>query len=305
MSTLGALLADATPPPASTDVRAYLETLTTLPKDATTVERAALAGARADRLGYAFAGGYHAALTRLVPGVGRACLCATEAGGGHPRAMLTRLAPREDGEPGFTLTGTKTFATLARAAEALLVVASVGEHGGKNELRLVRLPADRAHVEYTDLPETPFAPEIPHAAVRFAGVRVEPADVLLGDGYDRYLKPFRTIEDVHVLAAAIGYVVRTGLAYGFGRVTIEELFAHLAALMTLGEADPLDRGVHVALAGVLGGVRTTLADGVSHWAGAPDEVQRRWLRDAPLLAVADRVRAARTEAAWVPRARRS
>ncbi len=301
-STLTALLEETTPPPASADVHAYLAHLAALPKTLGTVERAARAGALADRLGFAFAGGYHAALNRLCPSVVRACLCATESGGGHPRAMKTRLTVREDGE-GFALSGTKTFATLARAATTLLVVASVGEKAGKNDLRVVRLPADREGVEYTDLPPTRFAPEIPHAVLRFDGTRVEADEVLEGDGYDTYLKPFRTIEDVHVLAAAIGYVVRTGRAYGFARETIEALFAHLAALMALGEAPPLDRGAHVALAGVLSSVRATLADAAPHWAGAPDDVQQRWLRDAPLLHVADRVRAARTDAAWEPKAR--
>src|SRR5438094_653029 len=61
-----------------------------------TIDRAAAAGFAADRLGYAFAGGYRAALARLVPAVtGSACLCATEAGGGHPRFIRTTLAPRE------------------------------------------------------------------------------------------------------------------------------------------------------------------------------------------------------------------
>jgi hypothetical protein len=49
---------------------------------------------------------------------------------------------------------------------------------------------------------------------------------------------------------------------------------------------------------VLAGARETMADAASHWARTPDDVQSRWLRDAPLLHVADRARAARTEAAW-------
>ena len=77
---LGAIFGDTAPPPESADVHVYLARLEELPRDAGSVARAALAGALADRLGYAFAGGYHAALLRLAPGTGRACLCATEAG---------------------------------------------------------------------------------------------------------------------------------------------------------------------------------------------------------------------------------
>ena len=50
-----------------------------------------------------------------------------------------------------------------------------------------------------DRPPTPFAPEIPHARITLANVTVRDEDVLPGDGYARYLKPFRTIEDTFVL----------------------------------------------------------------------------------------------------------
>ena len=39
-----------------------------------------------------------------------------------------------------------------------------------------------------------FVPEISHAEVELDRVKVSDADVLPGDGYDDYLKPFRTIE---------------------------------------------------------------------------------------------------------------
>src|SRR5437588_11886352 len=87
-----------------------------------TVDRAAAGGFVADRIGYAFLAGYRAALARLDPTLSRASLCATEEGGAHPRAIKTRLAPQRDGA--FVLDGEKTFATLASAAETLLVVAS-------------------------------------------------------------------------------------------------------------------------------------------------------------------------------------
>ncbi len=162
------------------------------------VDRAAVGGVIADRLGYAFAAGYGAALQRLVPSLGdrRGCLAATESGGGHPRAIQTKLA-------GGRLVGTKTFATMAPAADELFVVASVGERDGKNELRVVRVPRGRAGLTIEPRPPWPVAPEIPHAIVTF-DTAVEEGDVLPGDGYDRYLKPFRTIEDVHVMAATVG-----------------------------------------------------------------------------------------------------
>ncbi len=151
-----------------------------------TVDRAAFGGFSSDRLGFAFVAGYRAALQRLVPSLGgrRACLCATEEGGAHPRAIKATLA---DGR----LRGTKTFATLASHAEELLVVVSVGEREGRNELRVARIPRSRAGVVVEEKAPWPVAPEIPHAIVRFEDVAVAEGDLLEGDGYARYLKPQR------------------------------------------------------------------------------------------------------------------
>src|SRR5262245_60367021 len=90
---------------------------------ASTVARAAAAGFAADRLGYAFAGGYRAALARLVPAVrGNACLCATEPGGAHPRYIKAALERLPDADA-YRLDGTKTWVTLGTEADELLVVA--------------------------------------------------------------------------------------------------------------------------------------------------------------------------------------
>jgi alkylation response protein AidB-like acyl-CoA dehydrogenase len=80
----------------------------------------------ADRLGYAFAAGYHAALRRLVtslPADHLVALCATEALGNRPRNIETRFTQTESG---WVIDGKKRFATLATLASELLVVASVG-----------------------------------------------------------------------------------------------------------------------------------------------------------------------------------
>ena len=92
-----------------------------------TVDRAAAGGFVADRIGFAFLAGYRAALPKLDPTLFRASLCASESGGAHPRAIKTRLRPRDGA---FVLDGEKTFATLASAADTLLVVASRGKRRG-------------------------------------------------------------------------------------------------------------------------------------------------------------------------------
>jgi alkylation response protein AidB-like acyl-CoA dehydrogenase len=258
-----------------------------------TVDRAAAGGFLADRIGYAFLAGYRAALSKLDPTLERASLCASESGGAHPRAIATTLRPSGDA---FVLDGEKTFATLASAADVLLVVASRGKDGDRNQLQIARIPAKREGVTIRDREPIAFAPEIPHARIAFRYVRVELSEILEGDGYTRWLKPFRTIEDVHVMAAWLGHVVRLARAYDEPREIIEKALAAIAALRTIAENDALDSAAHIALAGVLAQA-TELASAVT-LAKADEAVRTRWHRDLPLLAVASAARNARREAAY-------
>lgn len=265
----------------------------------TPFERAVLGGARADRLGYAFVAGYQAALAALVaragtptrPYPGRLCLAVTEEGGGHPRAIATSLVPRADG---FVLSGKKTFATLASVSEELLVVGSAGEDPAtsKKELKLVRVRASAATMK--DRAPLPFAPEIPHALVTFEEVPVTAEDVLPGDGFVRYVRPFRTLEDIHVLAAALAHVVQLGRHVVNAPTFLDEAAALLTALERLAASDPDAPHVHLALAGVFARATAITGDLAS---GEDDPRLVRFARDLPLLLVASAARAKRREAA--------
>ncbi|HSQ65668.1 MAG TPA: acyl-CoA dehydrogenase family protein [Polyangiaceae bacterium] len=279
---------------ATLDLEACYETLEALDaRFESSIDRAAAGGFVADRLGYAFVAGYRAALACLAPGVSRASLCATEDGGAHPRAIRTRIEPQGDA---FVLTGQKTYATLASRARTLLVVASAGERSGRNSLRVATLPASRAGVKVEDRPPVAFAPEIPHARVSFEAVRVEPAELAPGDGYETVLKPFRTLEDVHVMASLLGHVVRLTRQFAESTDTLELALATLAALRDCGARDPLAPSTHVTLAGILG--EATRAAGGCTLARADEATRARWQRDLPLLQVAAGARAARRQAAY-------
>ncbi len=236
-------------------------------------------GARADRLGLAFGAGYRAALRALAPAVGerRAALCATEQGSAHPKAIATRVL---DGR----VTGRKSFVTFGPEAELLLVIARTPE----GPLRCVAVEASAPGVALEPLPPTPFAPEIPHAAVVLDGA---PGSVLSGDGYDDYLKPFRTVEDIHVFGAALAYGVALARRSGWPAEPIARLAAVVAALATLAAADPRARATHLALGGALALGRELL--GGADFSGAPVEERARWERDRPLFAVAEKARALR------------
>jgi hypothetical protein len=331
VDTLVRALLAATPP--STDDLATWRSATATARDAhaTTIDRALVGGAHADRLGFAFASGYAEALRALVPSATDVmALCATEDGGNHPRAIKTTLARRDaPGGPAFELTGKKKWATGASAAASLLVVASVGASAGasapashddasararrndasarppvrsetsagRNPLRVVRVSTSAPGVRITPT-SAPFVPEIPHAEVELDHVHVAATDLLPGDGYDDYLKPFRTVEDVHVHGALAGYLVGVARRHEWHDL-VERLLAVALAARAAALADPKLATTHVALAGVLALALREVEEVEARWRAQVDDPEHvRWQRDRPLLQVATAARAARRERAW-------
>jgi acyl-CoA dehydrogenase len=259
---------------------------------------AVLAAFAADRLGFAFAAGYPAALEHLVGGQCLpAALCVTEIGGNGPRAIETQLEARGSG---YRLTGAKTFVTFGRLATHLIVAARAGDKpDGKPDLKVVQIPAARDGVAVEDLPEIAFVPEIPHARVSFEQAEVREEELLPGDGYLGYVKPFRTIEDIHVVGATLGYLVGAARRNEASSLLIAKMTEKLLSLEHLLEGDPLDPRVHVALHGAHTGVMELLTtEDFTHLLEClPDDERSRWERDKPLLAVASSAREKRFERA--------
>ncbi|HYH95089.1 acyl-CoA dehydrogenase family protein [Hyalangium sp.] len=265
-----------------------------------TVDLALAGGFLADRLGFAFASGYHAALRSLFTGMPpdhRAALCATEAGGAHPSAIQTRLSGGDGGGP-LRLSGSKGFVTLGTAAETLFVVATEGQdEQGRNRLRVVMIDAHREGVHFTSLPPMPFVPEVPHAELELREVAVSPDEVLPGDGYTRYLKPFRTVEDCHVHAAFLGWVLQVARRSGWPERVQDEALALAVAIRGLALAEPTSPAVHVALGGVLELCQRFVRGLEEWWPQVDAQTRELWERDKALLGVAGKARARRREVA--------
>ena len=275
--------------------RRHLELLARFPAPA---DLALTGGFRADRLGFAFASGYHAAhrfLFPMLPADRPCALCATEPAGAHPSAIQTRLT---DTGSGPRLTGEKAFVTLGTRAELLLVVATEGQDAqGRNRLRMVVVDAKRPGVRVTALPELPFVPEVPHAELVLEDVAVAPDEVLPGDGYARYLKPFRTVEDCHVHLALLGWLFQVARRSGWPEPVREELLALAVLMRGLAQADPEDAATHLALGGALDLAKRALERCEPLWAQVDAPTRERWERDRKLLGVASKVRAKRLETA--------
>jgi acyl-CoA dehydrogenase len=253
---------------------------------------AVLGGRGAGTIGEAFCFGYQAALRALLPGLmaGRlGALCATEAGGNHPRAIRTRL---EDGR----LTGEKAFVTLGPFADLLVVVASSGrDERGRNRLVACTVDPGAPGVGVTAMPPLPFVPDVPHGTLSMVGVR--PERVLPGDGYTGLLKPFRTIEDTHVHAALGAWLVGVAVDAGWPDDLVEALLGIVATLGQVAAFDPSQPGTHRLLGGALANFDVLLERVEPLWSTAAPGVEQMWQRDRALMRIASGAREARLDSA--------
>lgn len=269
---------------------------------ATSAEMALLGGFDADRVGWAFASGYQAALRALLPdlpGDAVAAFCVTEEGGNRPRDIRTRITPAADGS--VSINGAKRWTTLGPDSSVLLIVGALpaGDDAARPQLKVARVPAGTPGLQLLTMPETRFVPEVPHARVQLDDVRVDATALLPGDGYERYVKPFRTIEDTHVTLAVLGYLLREARQRGWSSEYAERLCASIVLLSELAGAAADAPTTHVVLAGALAQAHALYAEAGSLFAAAGDDpAAQRWQRDATLFAVAGSARSQRSMRAW-------
>ncbi len=269
------------------------------------IDRALAGGFASADAGFAFAFGYQAALQALAPAhidARPAAFCVSESGGNSPSAIqttLSRITPQR-----ALLHGTKSFVTNADQAELLLVAANCGqEEAGadgkaRNRIALALVPARQTGISIKRLPTLPFAPSISHGSAHFDQVPISAAQWLPGDGYADYVKPFRTVEDIHVSGAMLGFLLRNAREFGWPDTSIEALLTQIALHQNLAERSASDSITHILLAGARQQMEHWLQENSSHWALCPDTIAQDWQRDVALLNVAGKARAQRTTTAW-------
>lgn len=264
------------------------------------IHQAIVGGFVADRVGWAFASGYQAALRALfadAPGDRICALCVTEADGNSPKAIRSSL---EKNGAGWILNGAKRWTTLGLDG-ALFFVAARDEaaSAARPAIRLVKVSSDSQGLKIETMPPTKFVPEVPHARLHFEDLRIEEAQILPGDGYASYVKPFRTVEDIHVHAAVLAYLMREGQRLCWPQDWLERLSALLAALGKLSDMPSSHAETHIALAGALAIGAGLIGETEAFWLkSAADPAALRWQRDKELLKVAGQTRELRTQRAW-------
>lgn len=228
--------------------------------------------------GLAFLVGYQAALRMLWPSapLSLGALCATEQRSLRVADMQTRLHD-------LRLSGRKDFVTAGDAADWLLIAARSEQQGEAPRLSLAVVYPDEPGVRVEKLPPIPLMPDISHGRLFLDNALCE---LLAGDGWDAYVKPFRTLEDIYVLSAMTAWLYGVGQDSDWPQALQLRLLALLAGCAEVSRHPPVSPAGHVLLGGLFaqfeglkGEINAALAEGPPQWAAM-------WQRDQAVLDLA-------------------
>lgn len=256
----------------------------------TPFELAVLGGRAMTTPGLAFLIGYQAALRVLWPSAPASlgALCATEQRSVRPADMQTRI---DD----LRLSGRKDFVTAGSAADWMLVAARCELPGTSPKLSLTVVYPGEPGVRLEALPVLPLMPDIGHAQLFLDNALCER---LAGDGWDAYVKPFRTLEDLYVLSALCAWLYGVGQECGWPQALQLRLIGVLGGCAE-GSRQCADAAVSHLLLGGLFAQFSMLKDELNEaFANGPPEWAALWQRDQSVLDIAGAARAKRLAKAW-------
>ena len=264
--------------PASADLAEGFANLLQQLGSVTPFELAVAGGRLMATPGLAFLVGYQAALRMLWPSapLSLGAMCATEQRSLRVADMQTRLGD-------LRLSGRKDFVTAGNAADWLLVAARSEQPGEAPRLSLAVVYPGEPGVSLEHLPSIPLMPDISHCRLVLENAQCE---LLAGDGWDAYVKPFRTLEDIYVLSAMTAWLYGIGQDIDWPRSLQLRLLALLAGCAEVSRQAPNNPAGHVLLGGLFAqfdGLKVeiglALADGPPHWAAM-------WQRDQAVMDLA-------------------
>lgn len=256
----------------------YAALLAELGEGVTPFELALLGGRLAATPGLAFLAGYQGALRALWPSAPwtLGAMCVTENRSVRPADMQTRLE-------GLSLSGRKDFVTAADSADWLLVAARSDLPNTRPQVALCVAYNGAPGVRVEVLPALSLMPDISHGRLHLENAQCER---LPGDGWDAYAKPFRTLEDLHVLAALGAWLYGVGVTNAWPQALQLRLLAMLGGCAEVARSGINEAATHLLLAGVFeqfellrGDIDAAMASGAPHW-------QDLWKRDSNVLSIA-------------------
>lgn len=248
---------------------------------------AVLGGRLAATPGLAFLAGYQGALRALWPAAPRTlgALCVTENRSTRPADLSTRL-------DGLQLSGRKDFVTAAEAADWLLVVARVEAADAAPQLALGVVRNGDPGVRIETLPALPLMPDVSHGRLYLDSAHCER---LAGDGWDAYAKPFRTIEDLHVLSALSAWLYGVGADCTWPQALQLRLLGLLAGCAEVSRLCVRSATTHVVLAGLFAQFAALRNEIDAAMAAGPAQWAMLWQRDSGVLDIARTAREKRLQ----------
>ena len=253
-----------------------------------TVAAAILLGLRSQNIGQAFAGGYRCALQALVPSLNSdewAAMCVTESKGNHPKQIETKLSDQN------TLNGVKSFVTMAEKASQLIVLAKSGAIDGRPLLKAVLVNGNSSGVTINSMPSLGMIPDIPHGQLVLDNVE---GQLLNGDGYSDYSKRFRTLEDLHVLAAFTSLLLSICVRYELPEEMISKGLFILDFCLNSEKADTSLLHLNLNHAFAMFG---EMSDDLLSFETLPEPLVQEWKRDSRLFKIASKARQSRKDKA--------
>ncbi|MCU0822687.1 MAG: acyl-CoA dehydrogenase family protein, partial [Spirochaetes bacterium] len=201
-------------------------------------DKAIAGGFIADCPAYAFWAGLQAGFQRLFKNMPEKCaaaFCVTESTGNHPRNIKSTIMKATDRPDNvLILNGEKHYISGAFEADIFFVAASEGtDSSGRNILKLAMLESTSPGISLNLMENLKILPEITHGIVAFNNVQLTENKILPGDAYSDYIKPFRTVEDLFVVSAILGYLYRLSRAYGWPRYFSGKIISFLVTARTL------------------------------------------------------------------------
>lgn len=264
-------------------------------------------GLAAGNLALAFAAGYQAALRLLLPArlppEAFAALLLSEGRRQRPEELATRLQARADG---FVLDGEKSWLTGGEHADILLVVARSDARNEADVARaadapvpavLVLLPRATPGVTLEARADVPVLHELPHARARFADVPVAAAQVLPGDGWRDYGKPFRSCEDICVSLAFAACLFAQGRREGWPETLLATLAGCVLRLADLARMPTGDAHTHLLLAAAEQELAAAALQVDARIAGSETPFSHDWRANRGFLMLAAPARAKRLQKA--------
>lgn len=252
-------------------------------------ELAVLGGQAVHSPGLAFLVGYQAALRVLWPSAppSLGAICATEQHSLRPADLQTRLAD-------LRLNGRKDFVTAGDAADWLLVAARSESAGQAPRLSLVVVYPGEPGVRLEPLPPIALMPEISHSRLHLDNALCER---LAGDGWDAYVKPFRSLEDLYVLSAMLGWLYACSQDHGWPQALQLRLVGLLGSCAEATRQCADAAASHVLLGGVFEQFAALAGPLEQAFANGPVELAAVWQRDRGLLTLASGARQKRLDKA--------